>query len=359
MKWDAWNFLTAVKDIVVGGGRMKDGTTLRDDAGFARDMNFSLLDVGNSVTFTDNTGGTVSTTLSANAPKSTVTIPLQDLDLVNAATWKITIPYAFTVTSAGVRTGKPGTGTSASATLTTQINGTPTTGGVITMTLASQSATGVLTAGTAITATNVGTAGQTLEFAVSSVTAFTAGDAYIEFGVTNNDMANSISSIASQISADALDTTETNIRVQNYVASTTAAGVYTFVIPRDYDEATDSLDLHLLAAMSGSTDTPTLTGAAYYKRPGSAAATITASVNGVALGGGTTALALSSADQLFTFSFSKASLKRNDAITIVLTVGAHTTDSLLIYGVTPVYRSTLVSYNETDGTSAEKGNRLR
>lgn len=254
-KLDQWNFLTLIRDLVVGGGRMKDGTTIRDDSGFAKDMNFSLLDVGNSVNLTDNTGGTVSTTLAA-----------------------ITAPAANATTS--------------------------------------------LTA---------------------DMTA----------------VKNAIASLAAQITADALDVTETNIRAQNYPASTTNAGIYTFVVPRDYDEATDSMDLHILAAMSGSTDTPTLTGAAYYKRPGSAAATITASVNGVALGGGTTALALSSADQLFTFNFSKASLKRNDAVTVVLTVGAHTTDSLLIYGAYPVYRSTLVSYNETDGTNAEKGNRLR
>ena len=47
----------------------------------------------------------------------------------------------------------------------------------------------------AITALNVGTAGQTVEAAVSSVTAFVEGDGHVEFGITNNDLANAIASI--------------------------------------------------------------------------------------------------------------------------------------------------------------------
>lgn len=190
----------------------------------------------------------------------------------------------------------------------------------------------------------------------TTLAAITAGASYAQADMVA--VKNAIASLAAQITADALDPAETNLRVQNYPASTTNGGIYTFVVPRDYDEATDSLDLHILAAMGGATDTPTLTAAAYYKRPGSAIATITASVSGKALGG-TAALAMSSADQLVVFNLSKAGLKRNDAVTVTITVGAHTTDAFLIYGTYPTYRSTLVSYNETDGANAEVGNRLR
>jgi len=139
---------------------------------------------------TDSSGGT-GTTISANAFKETVVIPIPLLsNLANSQTWKIALPFAFTVTAATLRAGLPVTTGSKAATLTVGINGTPVTGGVISATSAGLATTGVKMDATAITAANVGTAGQTLEFAVSSVTAFTEGNGYVEFTVTNNDKAN-------------------------------------------------------------------------------------------------------------------------------------------------------------------------
>lgn len=145
-----------------------------------------------------------------------------------------------------------------------------------------------------------------------------------------------------------ITTSETNLHVASFAASTTALGSYEFVIPRDYDEATDTFALKIFIASAGSTDTPTVSGAAYRKRPGAAIATVATGVAGTAMGS-TTALALTSADQVMEFDLSQHLLLRDDAITLTLTATAHTTDAILIYGVEWVYRSTLVSYHESDG----------
>lgn len=146
---------------------------------------------------TDNSGGTANaaTGVVAAATKSTIIMPVQLADLANAEVFKVAVPFAFTVTSIGFRTGKPASTASKLATLTAQVNGTPVTGGAVALTTANQNATGTLTAGSAITALNVGTAGQTLEAAASSVTAFVEGDGWVEFGVTNNDLANAIATL--------------------------------------------------------------------------------------------------------------------------------------------------------------------
>lgn len=158
---------------------------------------------------------------------------------------------------------------------------------------------------------------------------------------------NALSEIAGQLNAINaqvnLTAAETNLRVLSLAANTTAVGTVNFLVPRDYDEASDAFFLKLVAASAGATDTPLLTATIYRKRPGSNIATVgtfTASSN------------LASAAAALRFSVIGKGLQRNDALTIVITSAAHTTDAVLVYGVEPSYRSTLVSYNETtsDGT---------
>ena len=151
---------------------------------------------------TDSSGGTknAATGVSANAQKETIVIPIGLLTgLANGQTWKIALPYAFTVTAALIRTGVPVTTGAKAATLTVQVNGVAVTGGVISATSAGLTPTGATQAATAITAGNTGTAGQTLEVAVSAVTAFLEGSAQIELTVINTDKANQISTVAAWI----------------------------------------------------------------------------------------------------------------------------------------------------------------
>lgn len=157
----------------------------------------ATLKTAKSETVPDNSGGTANaaTGVVANLAKQTFILPVQLADIAAAETYKIAVPFAFTLNSVGFRTGKPASTAAKLATLTAQVNGTPVTGGVVALTSANQNATGTLTAGSAITALNTGTAGQTAEVATSAVTAFVEGDGWVEFSVTNNDLANAIATL--------------------------------------------------------------------------------------------------------------------------------------------------------------------
>lgn len=349
------NFLWGVRQLVMGGGVQDDGTTPLLDGGYLHDVPYSLNDL--NLTFSDSTGGTASSSLAAGAGVFTLAFPIQLAAMTTAAAdlmTNYTPGYAFKILAVDFVTTQLGTGSGASQVLNLEIGTTNVTGGVVTVTLASTDTLGEITAGTAVTAANTGTAADTLSVEVAAGgTVFTAGAGILYIKIQNMDTANAISSLA----AATATASETNLRVASSPAGTTAIGSVNFVVPRDYDEATDTLQLRIGIASAGSTDAPAITAAAYRKRPGSSIATITASVTGKTASGGT--LTMSTTEQLMVFNLSRAGLRRNDAVTILLTSAAHTTDALLIYYVQPVYRSTLVSYKETDGTTNRTGNLLR
>lgn len=116
--------------------------------------------------------------------KQTLIMPLTLPGMVNSAVHKLKVPFAFRLDAVGWRTATVAAAASKAATLTAGITGVTCTGGVISLTTANNTASGVRTAGTAITALNVGAAGGTIEMTVSAVTAFTEGDGWVEADVT-------------------------------------------------------------------------------------------------------------------------------------------------------------------------------
>lgn len=122
-----------------------------------------------------------------NTAASQVTIPLYTTlaGLVNTQVLAVAVPFAFKLNSVGFRVRTPATTAAKLATLTGQVQGTPVTGGVVSLTSANATPTNTLVAGTSITALNTGAAGNTVGVAVSAVTAFVEGDGYVEFNVTN------------------------------------------------------------------------------------------------------------------------------------------------------------------------------
>lgn len=114
-----------------------------------------------------------------------ILMPIASLaGLINAQVRKILIPYNFVVQSALCRADNPPTTAAKLATLTVQINGVAVTGGVMALTSANMTPAGTAVAATAITANNGSSAvGQTLEIAVSGVTAFVEGDAHVEITI--------------------------------------------------------------------------------------------------------------------------------------------------------------------------------
>lgn len=149
-------------------------------------------------TIVDSSGGTANsaTGVVANLTKQLVTIPVQLLDLATG-TLKVALPYAFTVVGTPqFRVAKPATTAAKAATATLQVSGVAATGGVISLTSANCTPMGAaVAASAAVTAGGTGAAGGTVEFALSSVTAFVEGDGYFEVTVTNNDLANAIATL--------------------------------------------------------------------------------------------------------------------------------------------------------------------
>lgn len=151
---------------------------------------------------TDSSGGTAAPTtgVAAVAFKETIYIPLGAMSLVaNTVQWSVAIPYAFTISSVLFRADVPITTGAKAATLTLGINGTPCTGGVISV--AGAYATAATQAGSAITALNVGAATNTIDIVASAVTAFVEGTGHVEVTIINTSRANAAATQIAQANA--------------------------------------------------------------------------------------------------------------------------------------------------------------
>jgi len=153
--------------------------------------------------FTDNTTGTASNTLAAGVGRETLMFPIQLAAMTTAAADLLTnyvVGYAFKILSVSFVTTTVSTGAGGTQTLNLEIGSTNLTGGVVTVTLAGSDTLGELTAGTAVTAANVGTATDTLSVEVAAGgTVFTAGAGILIVMVQNMDTASAVASLADHV----------------------------------------------------------------------------------------------------------------------------------------------------------------
>lgn len=147
---------------------------------------------------TDNSAGVAADTIAATVAKSVVFGgAFKMADLANASVWGVAIPYAFKLISVLLKIDVAVTTGAKAATLTARVNASNCTGGVISA--AGTYAAGGSQAGTSITGTNTGTAGQIADFVVSGVTAFTEGSGHLEMVVLNTDLAATIAALAAKM----------------------------------------------------------------------------------------------------------------------------------------------------------------
>lgn len=156
---------------------------------------------------TDSTTGTPGATLAAGVGISTLIHPLTSLvtglgvlaiDLMTGY-----VPgYRFKILALDFITTVAGTNAGAVQVFNLEIGATNVTGGVCTVNLAGTAAIGQLTSGTAVTATNIGTASDaiSLEMAAGG-TVFTAGAGYFLIKIQNMDTADAIASLNTSINA--------------------------------------------------------------------------------------------------------------------------------------------------------------
>ncbi len=124
--------------------------------------------------------------------------------------------------------------------------------------------------------------------------------------------------------------------------SDTDLGRLVFNVPRDYDQSLDSLKIRFLAQSAGDDDTPTIDAAIYRKREGVALSSdLDPTISGAV--SNNTSLA-----DYVEIDCSDLGMKPGDALNVVLTTSAHTSDVLHIYSLEVVYKSDLVYFSKTD-----------
>ncbi|MEE8289571.1 MAG: hypothetical protein V3R25_09180 [Nitrosomonadaceae bacterium] len=158
------------------------------------------------VAITDNGTGTVSDTIAAGVGIHSICLPISDFSetgagaLGSTTTGDIVTDYVpgfkFKVLNLDFITDVPGTGASASAPCQVEIGAVAVTGALCTITLASTSAKGELTAGTLGTAANTGSATDTISIVKATSVVFTAGAGYFLLSLQNMDTADALASIA-------------------------------------------------------------------------------------------------------------------------------------------------------------------
>ena len=160
----------------------------------------------NQTALTDSTGGSVANaTLAATAGISTLSIPVQLASMTTAAADLVTefVPgYKFKILGVSFATTKLGTGSGATQTINLEIGTTNVTGGVVNPTLAGTDTLGELTAGTAVTADNTGSATDSISVEVAaSGTVFTAGDGVLLITIQNMDVQDNAAKTAELVNA--------------------------------------------------------------------------------------------------------------------------------------------------------------
>lgn len=152
---------------------------------------------------TDNSGGTASDTIAAGVGIFTLAFPIQLAAMTTSAADLLTnyvVGFAFKLLSISFSTTTIGVGASASQILNLEIGAVNVTGGTVTLTEAGTDTLGELTAGTAITGANTGTAADTLSIEVAAGgTIFTAGAGVILVRVQNLDSVNAFSSLSDHL----------------------------------------------------------------------------------------------------------------------------------------------------------------
>lgn len=114
-------------------------------------------------------------------------------------------------------------------------------------------------------------------------------------------------------------------------------------VPGDYDESSDELSIWILAKMSGSTDTPTLTFEAFKHSASTTDLAPSASA------------ALSSSYQWLEINLDGNSIAPNGVLGLTIVPGTHGTDAVQIAAIKMRYRSSLVIDDmdeRSDGTVA-------
>ena len=400
MLFNPSNFLVWIKNLVTGGGVHTDLSPY-NDSGYLRERPVPVEELYVAVgltDLTDNSGG------AANGTVDVVTLPTTLTDngggaAANAVVDAMIAGAAITDNSGGV---DPANNTIAVVTpgvaMTDNSGGVDPANNIIAVvtnaTLASwdgvshpsaaeateiktaitalkaavaQIAAKVNTDGTAITALKAAVAQIAAKVNVDSaavtaiasnfkeVTASQAANraAFVSIKKAEAEFAAKIAALNAAMSGvSAMSLVEVNALAYKVTATVNDIGHVHFIVPRDYDEATDTLKIRILADMvTVAVDNDVqLDAQVYVKHPGSALSVDKNPTKPTTI--------LSATAQWLEFNLSRYGLKWGDVVDFKLITDGHNDtagEEVCIRAIVPVYRSTLVSYNEKDSS----GNMLR
>lgn len=154
-----------------------------------------------------------------------------------------------------------------------------------------------------------------------------------------------------------------SVPVISAASTVTALGTVEFVVPRDYDEASDQFAVRINAAVANAADNAvTVTGTATILPIATGTAVTKSAVNGQVPFTNTTAI-LTTKAQAIDIALSGFGLKRDDVVSVVLATGGTPTanGATYLYSVEFTYASCIVSFHDTDNDSPapNTGNALR
>jgi len=178
--------------VVASGTQPADLTTTELKA-----LNTTLL--AGITALTDNSTGTASNTIAAGAGVHTWVFETRLIDLTAATLVNFVPGFAFKVLAMSFCVEVAATTISKAATLTPQVNGVNTTGGVLSLTSANCTPVGASVSATTITGSNTGTNAQAFTIVGSGITAFAEGSGFIVVRVQNMDTANAIASLSDHV----------------------------------------------------------------------------------------------------------------------------------------------------------------
>jgi hypothetical protein len=152
---------------------------------------------------TDNSGGTISTTIDAATGIEVIPLFINLPKLANGA--NVVTAYTrginFKITKISFGVEEIATTAAKAATLTTSIGGTALTGGVLSLTTTNCGTAGLVTNATAITGLNTGSGISSITIAISGVTTFVEGSGWIFLQIQNMDTVNALASLTARVNA--------------------------------------------------------------------------------------------------------------------------------------------------------------
>lgn len=150
--------------------------------------------------FTDNSTGTPSDTIAAGVGISTFAFQTLLADIADGDLMTdFPLGYKFKILAFDFVTESAATTPAKQSTIHLEIGATPVTGGVISLTSASCTPKGVITAGTAVTALNTGAATDLISIVAATTSTFIQGSGTFYITVQNMDSADSIASLADHL----------------------------------------------------------------------------------------------------------------------------------------------------------------